>query len=66
MTLGAIESFTPLSIPPDDFDSFWAKTRKEINDVEPRPSVERLDAPAPGLVYEKIEFLSLNGARIAG
>ena len=66
MPLTAIESFAPLSAPPDDFDRFWEATLAALDEVPSAPVLARESAPAEGLTLDRIEFTSLGQARIAG
>lgn len=66
MPLTAIESFAPLSAPPEDFDRFWKATLDALTETSPAPVLAREAAPADGLTLDRIEFTSLGQARIAG
>ncbi len=55
----------PLTRPPD-FESFWEKTREELGRTSPAVSREPLGAEDPALVFERLAFGSLGGARVSG
>ena len=55
----------PLTRPPD-FESFWEKTREELGRTSPAFSREPLEAEDPALVFERLAFDSLGGARVSG
>ncbi len=66
MPLTAIESFAPLSAPPEEFDRFWEATLGALDETAPGPVLARESSPAEGLTLDRIQFTSLGGARIAG
>ena len=55
----------PLTRPPD-FESFWEKTRAELELVPPNASRESLGSEDSALEFERLAFDSLGGARVAG
>jgi cephalosporin-C deacetylase len=55
----------PLTRPPD-FEPFWEKTREELGRTSPAVSREPLEAEDPALVFERLAFDSLGGARVSG
>lgn len=66
MPLTAIESFAPLSVPPDDFDLYWEATLAALDETPSKPVLARESAPSSGLTLDRIRFTSLGQARIAG
>jgi len=55
----------PLTRPPD-FETFWEKTRSELERVEPDVSREPLESGDPALGLERLTFNSLGGVRVSG
>jgi cephalosporin-C deacetylase len=55
----------PLTRAPD-FESFWKKTREELGRTSPAISREPVGSEDPALVFERLAFDSLGGARVSG
>ncbi len=55
----------PLKRAPD-FESFWERTREELGRTSPAVSRGPLGAEDPALVFERLDFDSLGGARVSG
>ncbi|HZB81933.1 MAG TPA: acetylxylan esterase [Rubrobacteraceae bacterium] len=52
--------------PPPDFQSFWAKTRAEVEKVPLDMSREPFRTANPALLFERLTFGSLGGVSISG
>lgn len=63
---GPREGPRPLLTHPSDFESFWEKTRAELERTSPAVSREPLGSEDPALGFERLGFDSLGGARIWG
>ena len=51
---------------PPDFWSFWVKTRAELGEIPPNVAREPLWEQDPAILFERLAFDSLGGARLSG
>ncbi len=56
----------PITIPPADFDAFWASKIKELASVPANPKLYAADAGKPGVQYFKVRMDNLHGSHIYG
>ena len=64
MPLAELRKYTGRNPRPDDFDSFWDDSLKELDAVDPRVELTPAEFTAPGVEYFHMQFTGVGGARI--
>ncbi len=64
MPLSDLKQYQGISPKPDDFDVFWQRSLKELDEVDPEPELFPASFQAPGSECFDLWFTGIGGARI--